>query len=84
MEYIAALQTFVMTVLFDKGDYNFKHKNFKPIKVMVMFALIGNIWFTAYLLNTIYRIQQLLEKECPTLLDKKTTQELPLSKKETV
>lgn len=68
MEYITALQMFIVSVLFDKNDYNFKHKNFKPLKVLVVFALLGNLWFTVYLLNTIHRIQQRVEKECPGLL----------------
>lgn len=68
MEYISALQMFIVTVLFDKGEFNFKNKNFKPIKVMVIFVLIANVWFSAYLLNSIHRIQKRVEKDCPTIL----------------
>lgn len=70
MEYIAALQMFIVTVLSDKGDFNFKSKKFNPLKVLINCILIGNIWFTAYLLNTIHRIQQAMEVSCPAILEK--------------
>lgn len=71
MDYLTATQMFIISVLFDKSEYNPKHSNFKPIKVMVVFALITNVWFTVYLLKTIHRIQKSVEVECPNVLTKK-------------
>lgn len=71
VDYLTAIQMFIISVLFDKSEYNPKHSNFKPIKVMVVFALITNVWFTVYLLKTIHRIQKSVEVECPSVLIKK-------------
>ncbi len=47
-----------------------------------IFALLGNLWFTAYLIQTIHRIQTVVEKECPSLLlEKKAKEDTSVEKK---
>ena len=69
MEYFILLETFVLSVLFEKDEYNFKNKTFKPMKVLVVFLLLVNIWFTFFLLASIHRIQQRVEQTCPQVFE---------------
>lgn len=67
IEFFTALKYFVSAVLIDKGEYNFRSKKFNPVKVMINFILIGNLWFTGFLLTKLYHIQQVIEVNCPSI-----------------
>ena len=73
MNYFRLLETFVLTVLMDKNEYNFFHKNFRPVKLMVVLVLTANLVFTGYLLNKLTRVHDVILDQCPTVFEKKTT-----------
>ena len=69
MEFVIALQAFIATVLFKKDDYNFTKKTFNPIKVLINALILGNIWFTGYLVVTLQRVQKVVESNCPAAIN---------------
>lgn len=73
MSYFRLLEMFVLTVLMDKNEYNFFHKNFRPVKLMVVLILSANVVFTGYLLNKLTRVHDVILDQCPTVFEKKTT-----------
>ena len=68
MEFALALQAFIVSVLFKKDDYNFTKKTFNPVKVIINTLIIGNIWFTGYLIVTLQHVQKVVEDKCPAVL----------------
>lgn len=76
MFYIKILETFIFSVLLDKNDYNIFHKNFKPIKIMVILILFGNVFFSMYLMNTLFKVHQRIEEICPNIYDEATEKKL--------
>lgn len=64
MEFVLALQAFIVSVLFKDDEYNFKKKTFNPIKVMISLFVIGNIWFTGYLVVTLQHLHSVFESKC--------------------
>ena len=68
MEFFIALQAFIASVLFKKDDYNFTKKTFNPVKVIVNMLVIGNIWFTGYLIVTLNHVQEVVESNCPAVM----------------
>ena len=65
MEYFTALQIFITSVLFNKSEFNFKSKNFNPVKIVIVIALIMNLWFTIYLLMTLNKVHDRIQIMCP-------------------
>lgn len=76
MAYLKILEVFVLSVLMDKTEYNFSHKNFKPIKLVTIVLLIANLIFTVYLLMVLNRTYNVIEKECPVVFEKITTKKV--------
>jgi uncharacterized protein YacL len=70
MEYFTALQIFITSILFNKSEFNFKSKNFNPVKIVIIIALLINLWFTLYLLNTLNRVHNKIEQVCPQIFIK--------------
>ena len=68
MEFVLAVQAFIVSVLFKKDDYNFTKKTFNPVKVIINTLIIGNIWFTGYLIVTLQHVQKVVEEKCPAVL----------------
>lgn len=68
MEFVLALQAFIGSVLFKKDDYNFTKKTFNPVKVIINTLIIGNIWFTGYLIMTLQHVQKVVEEKCPAVV----------------
>lgn len=71
MNYFKILETFVLTVLMDKTEYNFFHKNFRPVKLLVILALTGNVAFTVYLLTKLTHIHDVITRYCPVVFEEK-------------
>ena len=69
MEFVIALQAFIASVLFKKDDYNFSKKTFNPVKVLINMLILGNVWFTGYLIVTLYHVQRVVESSCPAVID---------------
>lgn len=69
MTYLKLLETFVLGVLMDKNEYNFFHKNFRPIKLLVILLLSGNVIFTGYLLTKFNRVHQVIVEHCPAVFE---------------
>lgn len=67
LAYIKLLETFVLGVLMDKNEYNFFHKNFRPVKLLVTLLLSANVVFTVYLLTALNRIHDVIAKHCPAV-----------------
>lgn len=65
--YTKMLFSFILTIVMDKNDYNFFHKNFKPVRVIIIFALVLNVPFTWYLLDVVYDNAKQMEKYCQTV-----------------
>ena len=72
MTYLKLLETFVLGVLMDKNEYNFFHKNFRPIKLLVILLLSGNVMFTVYLLGKFNRLHQVIVAHCPAVFETPT------------
>lgn len=70
MEYFTALQIFITSILFNKSEFNFKSKSFNPVKIVIIIALLINLWFTLYLLNTLNRVHNKIEQVCPQIFIK--------------
>ena len=70
MAYLKILEVFVLSILMDKTEYNFGHKNFKPIKLVTIVLLFANLIFTVYLLVVLNRTYLVIEKECPVVFEK--------------
>lgn len=68
MSYIKLLVTFVLTVLMDKTEYNFFHKNFRPVKLIIITGFLCNVVFTGYLLVKLNRIHEVIVEQCPNIL----------------
>lgn len=68
MEFVLALQAFIISVLFKKDDYNFTKKTFNPVKVIINTLIIGNMWFTGYLIMTLHHVQKVVEEKCPAVV----------------
>lgn len=69
MTYLKLLETFVLGVLMDKNEYNFFHKNFRPIKLLVILLLSGNVMFTIYLLGKFNRVHEVIVAHCPAVFE---------------
>lgn len=69
MAYLKLLEVFVLSVLMDKTEYNFFHKNFKPLRVIAISILVGNLFFTFYLVSVLNKTHQLLEQSCPQIFE---------------
>ena len=69
MTYLKLLETFVLSVLMDKTEYNFFHKNFRPVKLIIILALVGNVVFTGYLLTKFNRVHAIIMTNCPAIFD---------------
>lgn len=76
MGYLKLLEVFVLSVLMDKTEYNFTHKNFKPVKLVMIILLMTNVIFTGYLMVVLNRTYNVIEKECPVVFDKITQKEI--------
>ena len=68
MSYFKLLEIFVLSVLFDKSDYNFRDKRFKPMKILVVGILTGNVAFTVYLLQVLTDMHDKVALSCPDVL----------------
>lgn len=68
MPYLKLLETFVLTVLMDKNEYNFFHKDFRPIKLLIILALSANVFFTFYLVSKLSRVHDVIAQHCPAIL----------------
>lgn len=69
MTYLKLLETFVLSVLMDKSEYNFFHKNFRPVKLLVIMVLSGNVIFTGYLLSKFNRVHEVIAQRCPVVFE---------------
>ena len=72
MTYLKILETFVLSVLMDKNEYNFFHKNFRPVKLLVILFLVSNLGFTVYLLTKLNRVYVVVAEYCPYVFEIKT------------
>jgi hypothetical protein len=71
MEYFTVLHMFISSVFFNKDEMSFKSKNFNPLKIVVIAALLVNVWFSFYLLSVLSRAHDRIEQECPKVFVKK-------------
>ena len=69
MEFVIALQAFIASVLFKKDDYNFAKKTFNPVKILINALILGNIWFTGYLVVTLQHVLKVVESSCPAVIN---------------
>ena len=76
--YLKLLEVFILKTLFHKGEYNITSKDFNPIKVFSIFFLVGNVFFTIYLLGQFSKVHDIIQKQCPNILiEKKEKKEAP-------
>lgn len=64
LHYVKILLSFILTIVMEKNDYNFFHKNFKPIRVVIITALVLNVPFTWYLMDVLHDTGVKMEKMC--------------------
>lgn len=64
LHYVKILLSFILTIVMEKNDYNFFHKNFKPIRVVIITALVLNVPFTWYLMDVLHDTGKQMEKMC--------------------
>jgi hypothetical protein len=69
--YFKLLEIFILRTLFSRGEYNITSKNFNPIKFFTILILIGNVFFTVYLITKILDLHDKLTAECPSVFEKK-------------
>lgn len=63
--YLRILEVFVLSVLFQKDELNFRHKNFKPMRVLFLMVITANFMFTGYLVVKMYRVHKVITATCP-------------------
>lgn len=68
--FFIALLKFIKSTFFREDDFNFKSKNFNPIRTILIILLIINFFFTLFLFSKINKLILLIEKDCPTLYEK--------------
>ncbi len=72
MLYLKLLETFILRVLFTKDEYNFKSKNFSPLKVtMIAFLLFCTSGFFVMIHQTSHAYS-VIESTCPGTIEKLT------------
>lgn len=64
LHYVKILLSFILSIVMDKNDYNFFHKNFKPLRVISIMLLVLNVPFTWYLLDVLHDNAKKMEKYC--------------------
>ena len=64
LHYVKILLSFILSIVMDKNDYNFFHKNFKPLRVISIMLLVLNVPFTWYLLDVLHDNAKQMEKYC--------------------
>lgn len=68
MFYLKVFLNFILIILFHKDEYNFKSKNFNPIRVLfIMFLVICTGGFF-YLIVKMVHIYQVISTACPEAL----------------
>ena len=63
--YTKLLLSFILSTVMDKNDYDFFHKNFKPVRVVFILILVLNVPFTIYLIDRLHDTVKELEVSCP-------------------
>lgn len=66
--YFKLLEIFILRTIFSNEEYNITSKNFNPIKFFTILLLIGNVFFTIFLLNQVSKLYDKVNKECPSVL----------------
>lgn len=65
--YLKILQVFVLSILFQKDELNFKSKSFKPVKILLVMLAAANVSLSVYLVKTLYRVHNVIVAECPQI-----------------
>lgn len=65
--YFKILEVFVLSVLFQKDELNFRHKNFKPLRVLFLMVVALNFVFTGFLIKKLYTAHEAIRDSCPYL-----------------
>lgn len=65
--YLRILEVFVLSVLFQKDELNFRHKNFKPLRVLFLLVVLLNFLFTGFLIKKLYVAHEAIRTTCPYL-----------------
>jgi hypothetical protein len=68
LQYIKILLSFILSIVMDKNDFNFGHKDFKPMRVVFWTLLAINVPVTIFLLDVIHDSMVKMEKMCPGVL----------------
>lgn len=71
LHYVKILLSFILTIVMDKNDYNFFHKNFKPVRVVIIMALALNVPFSLYLMDVLHDTTKQMEKYCKSFIPQK-------------
>ena len=68
--FFIVLLRFIKSTFFREDDFNFKSKNFNPIRTILIILLTINFFFTLFLFSKINKLMLLIEKDCPALYEK--------------
>ena len=67
--YFKLLEVFVLSVMFQKDELNYRHRNFKPLRVLFLMVVAMNFFFTGFLIVKLYTAHEVITKVCPQLYE---------------
>lgn len=65
--YFKLLELFILRTLFNKDEYKITSKNFNPFRFLIIMILVGNFFFTMFLLYKVSVFYDKVNKECPSV-----------------
>lgn len=67
--YFRILEVFVLSVMFQKDELNFRHKNFKPLRVLFLMVVGLNFVFSIYVSVKLYHAHTAIVAKCPQIYE---------------
>lgn len=66
--YLKVLDVFIISVLFGKGEFDFRSKNFKPLRVMFMLVFMTSVGVNIYFIKKFNKLYDVIKVECKHIL----------------
>lgn len=66
--YLKLLEAFLLNSLMKREEYTINHKNFNPLKILLVFTLIINLAFTFHLYVKLSNSYNVIHMVCPNLI----------------
>lgn len=66
--YLKLLEAFLLNSLMKREEYTINHKNFNPLKILLVFTLIINLAFTFHLYVQLSNSYNVIRMVCPNLI----------------